>query len=243
VARRFTAGRLREAVVRRYGIAAHRGDAVVCPVCGHSFSAFKDAANRPRALCWRCGSAERHRALWLYLEGHPALLAGARSLLHFAPEWCLEQRLRRVPDLRYVTTDLDPGKGELQLDITCLALEDGAFDAILCSHVLEHVEDDAAAIRELYRVVAPGGWVIVMVPISQSLNHTMEDPLIHTPEQRLAAYWQHDHVRLYAPDIADRLAVPGFDVAVTRPAVELGPAAAARYGLLEADEIFVCRRP
>jgi SAM-dependent methyltransferase len=242
VASRLTARRALKAFVRRYEMVNHRGDAVVCPVCGHSFSAFKDAWNRPHALCWRCGSAERHRALWLYLERHPELLAQAGSLLHFAPEWCLEQRFRRVPDLRYVTTDLDPDKGELQLDITRLALPDGGFDAIICSHVLEHVEDDAAAISELQRVVAPGGWVIVMVPLDLSLSQTHEDPLIQTPEQRLNEYWQHDHVRLYAPDIAERLRAPGFDVTRERPAVELGPAQAARYGLLENDEIFLCRR-
>ncbi|HEY2771883.1 MAG TPA: class I SAM-dependent methyltransferase [Solirubrobacteraceae bacterium] len=237
-----TPGRVREALVRRWEMARHRGDAVVCPVCGHRFSAFKDAWNRPRALCWRCGSAERHRALWLYLERHPDLLEAAGSLLHFAPEWCLEQRFRRVPDLRYVTTDLEPGKGELQLDITRLALPDGAFDAVICSHVLEHVEDDAAAIGELYRVVAPGGWAIVMVPLDLSLNRTYEQPLFRTPEQRLNAFWQHDHVRLYAVDIVDRLRLPGFQVATERLAAELGPAPAARYGLLESDLIFVCRR-
>jgi SAM-dependent methyltransferase len=240
--RRLTAGRVREALIRRYEMAAHRGDAVVCPVCGHSFSVFKDASNRPRALCWRCGSAERHRALWLYLERQPQLLVGAKSLLHFAPEWCLEQRFRRVPDLRYVTTDLDPAKGELQLDITRLALDDGAFGAIICSHVLEHVEDDAAAMRELYRVVAPGGWVIVMVPLDVSSIRTHEDPVFRTPEQREREYWQHDHVRLYAPDIADRLRVPGFEVETERLAVNLGAAEAARYGLLEDDLIFLCRR-
>jgi predicted SAM-dependent methyltransferase len=243
VTRGLTARRAREAVVRRIEMATHRGNAVACPVCGHSFSAFKDAWNRPRALCWRCGSAERHRALWLYLERHPELLAQAGSLLHFAPEWCLEQRFRRVPGLSYVTTDLDPDKGELRLDITRLALDDGAFGAIICSHVLEHVEDDAAAMRELYRVVAPGGWVIVMVPLDLTLSQTFEDSVFRTPEQRKTDFWQHDHVRLYAPDIADRLRVPGFEVTVERLAVELGSEEAARYGLLENDEIFVCRRP
>jgi SAM-dependent methyltransferase len=237
-----TPGRVREALIRRYEMATHRGDAVSCPLCGHSFTAFKPDWNRPNALCWRCGSHERHRALWLYLERHPQVLGEARSLLHFAPEWCLERRLRRVPGLRYVATDLDPRKGELQLDITRMALGDGAFDAIICSHVLEHVEDDAAAIGELHRVLRPGGWAIVMVPLDLSRTQTYEDPAVRTPAQRERAFWQHDHVRLYAPDIERRLGAPGFAVARERPAVELGPALAARYGLLESDEIFVCRR-
>jgi SAM-dependent methyltransferase len=243
VARRLTAGRVREALIRRYEMATHRGSAVRCPLCNHSFGGFKSDWNRRRALCWRCGSHERHRALWLVLERRPDLLADAGSLLHFAPEWCLERRLRQVPGVRYVTTDLDPGKGELQLDITQLELPDGAFDAIICSHVLEHVEDDAAAISELHRVLAPHGWAIVMVPLDLSRTSTYEDPAVRTPTERETAYWQYDHVRLYAPDIVDRLRSPGFEVTVERPAVELGPADAGHYGLLASDEVFVCRRP
>jgi SAM-dependent methyltransferase len=221
---------------------AHRGDAVQCPVCGHRYSAFGDDWNRVNALCWRCGSHERHRALWLYLQRHPELLGAAGSLLHFAPEWCLEQPLRRVPGLRYVTTDLDPGKGQLELDITALALGDASFGAIICSHVLEHVPDDAAAMRELHRVLTPDGWAIVMVPLDIGRASTYEDPSIVTRGQRELAYWQDDHVRLYAPDIADRLAVAGFTVSTERVAAQLGPELTRRYGLLEADYLFLCRR-
>src|SRR5437764_5609711 len=99
---------------------SHRGDEVYCPLCNCRFSRFKDDWNRPNALCWRCGSHERHRALWLLLEQRPQLLAGARSLLHFAPEWAIGRRLKRIPNLRYVTADLsDPGV-DLHLDITAI---------------------------------------------------------------------------------------------------------------------------
>jgi SAM-dependent methyltransferase len=220
----------------------HRGDAVVCPICTHSFSRFRDDWNRPNAICWRCGAHERHRLLWLYLERHRELLAGAGSLLHFAPEWCLEQRLRRVPALRYVTADLDPAKGELQLDITRLDLADGAFDAILCSHVLEHVEADRAAMRELFRVVAEGGWVIVMVPLDLGRATTYEDASIVAPSDRERVFGQWDHVRLYAPDIAGRLGEAGFAVIREQYARTLGAELAQRYGCIVEDEIFLCRK-
>jgi SAM-dependent methyltransferase len=41
-----------------------------------------------------------------------------------------------------------------------LPLEDGAFDVVLCTQVLEHVDDPARAVRELLRVTAPGGRVL-----------------------------------------------------------------------------------
>lgn len=234
--------RARGAALRRYGAALHRGSAVECPLCGGRYRRFKAAWNRGNAICWRCGSHERHRATWLYLRRRPELLGRAGSLLHFAPEWCLERRLREVAGLRYVTADLDPALGELVLDVTALDLADASFDALLCSHVLEHVADDRAAMRELHRVLAPGGWALVMVPLDHTRTTTFEDPSIVTPEDRQAAFWQSDHLRLYAPDVAERLRAAGFAVARERLAAELGPELAARYGLLAQDHLFLCTR-
>ncbi|HWC27122.1 MAG TPA: methyltransferase domain-containing protein [Solirubrobacteraceae bacterium] len=234
--------RLSAAVRVRAAAARHRGSAVRCPLCGHGFDRFKDDWNRPDALCWRCGSHERHRAQWLLLEGRPELLRGAGSLLHLSPEWCLRARLSRVPGLAYVTSDLDPAQDvDLRLDLTALDLPDGAFDAIVCSHVLEHVADDDAAMRELRRVTAPGGWCLVMVPIDVTREHTYEDAAISDPAERERAFLQHDHVRLYAPDIAGRLRAAGFEVEVIDIAAEVGGESARRHRLLASDLIFLCR--
>jgi len=214
---------------------------VHCPVCDSRFDAFKDDWNRVGALCWRCGSHERHRAQWLLLQRRPELLRETRSLLHFSPEWCLRRRLAATPGLRYVTTDLDlEQEVDLRLDVTALDLPDGAFDAVLCSHVLEHVPDDAAAMRELRRVTAAKGFCLVMVPLALDRERTYEDASITAPADRERAFLQFDHVRLYAPDIAERLRRAGFDVETIDLTRELG-SEAARYRLLESDLIFLCR--
>jgi SAM-dependent methyltransferase len=228
---------------RRVDVARHRGRAVACPLCGSRFDRFKAAWNRPNALCWRCGSHERHRAQWLLFTGRPELLRTPRSLLHFAPEWTMRERIAPIAaehGIRYVTADLDPEGVDLQLDLQALDLPDGAFDAVMCSHVLEHVADDAAAMRELRRVTSPGGWCLVMVPLAVDRAETYEDPSVVTPEDRRREFLQHDHVRLYAPDIEGRLAAAGFAVEVVRPE-DLGPHAVQRAGLLPADWIFLCR--
>jgi ubiquinone/menaquinone biosynthesis C-methylase UbiE len=127
------------------------------------------------------------------------------------------------------------------VDLTALDLPDASFDAVLCSHVLEHVEDDAAAMRELARVTAPGGWCLVMVPLDLHREATYEGPTITSPEQRLQHFLQRDHVRLYAPDIGDRLSLASFDVERVRLERELGAETVRRCRLSEADDIWLCR--
>ena len=231
-------------VHRRIECVRHRGTTVLCPVCGGRWTGFKDDWNRADALCWRCGSHERHRAQWLLFEQRPELLRSANRLLHFAPEYCLRRRLARVgrtEGFEYVTADLDPRGVDLELDITGMELPDAAFDAVVCSHVLEHVADDRGAMRELRRITQRGGWCLVSVPLDLTREHTHEDPAVILEEDRLREFWQADHVRLYAPDIQGRLAAAGFVVDVIRPAEAFGTKNVESCGLLPSDRIFLCR--
>lgn len=215
--------------------------AVQCPLCSGAFAAFLSAGRREGAVCPGCSSRERHRALWLFVQERPDLLRAAGSLLHFAPEACLRDRLAAMSGLRYITADLDPARADLPLDLTDLKLPDAAFGAVLCSHVLEHVPDDRRAMRELHRILRPGGWAIVMVPLDTRRASTYEDPSITDAEGRLRAFRQADHVRLYAPDIADRLREAGFGVEQVPVAQRVGPERARRHGLLASDHVFLCR--
>lgn len=54
-------------------------------------------------------------------------------------------------------------------DITRLPFEAEAFEAVVAGEVLEHVEDDARAVGELFRVLEPGGWCLVSVPADPRL--------------------------------------------------------------------------
>jgi SAM-dependent methyltransferase len=234
-------GKLRRTLLRRYRIAHHKGDAVECPVCGSTFSQFMWGWNRAGAICWSCGAAERHRALWLYLQNKRPL-ENAKDVLHFSAEYPLAVRLREQIGPGYRTSEFEPGKADLAIDITAIDLPPESLDAIICSHVLEHVPDDALAMRELHRVLRPGGTAIVMVPLDHSRATTYEDPSITDPEERREKFWQHDHVRLYAPDIADRLRAAGFEVTSTSPAETAGPELTRRYALRQEDVVFTCVR-
>lgn len=235
--RRYAAG-----IRRRLARLLYRGKGVECPCCGREFRAFAPDWNRPNAICPGCGAHERHRALALYLREHTEVGHRPLRLLHFAPEHALDEVLRGAPQLDRVTADLEPGAAELELDITQLALEHASFDAVICSHVLEHVEDDRRALAELFRVLRPGGFALVLVPLDLERETTLEDPTVSTPAERVESYWQEDHVRLYALDIEERLRDAGFTVTAERLADELPPETAKRYGLVRADVIFRCER-
>ena len=201
------------------------------------------AWNRPDAIYPGCGSHERHRALWLYLSERTPLGQGRMSLLHFAPEYALRGRMKEMPGLRYVTADLDPEGVDVQVDITAMPFDDGAFDAILCSHVLEHVIDDHAAMSQLHRVLRPDGWALVLVPLDLARESTYEDFTITAPEDRVREFGQDDHVRMYATDIAQRLEGAGFHVVTDRFVENLEEERRRYHGLLVEDLIFRCTHP
>ena len=235
------ADRVSAALRLRANVVRHRGTAVACPICELRFDRFRDDSDRPNAICWRCGAHERHRAQWLLLQSRRALLGDVGSLLHFAPEWTLRRKLKAIDHLRYVTADLTQPDVDLQLDLTALALPDASFEAVICSHVLEHIGDDRLAMAELRRITAAGGWCLVMVPLDMTRAQTYEDPSITDPTARLHAFWRPDHVRLYAADIGDRLTDAGFAVEQISPGAEFGVDTCRECGLLEADQMWLCR--
>ncbi len=167
---------------------------------------------RPNALCPFCESLERHRLVWLYLRQRTNLFDLRGKLLHVAPERCLRRRFARLPNLQYVTGDIHGEGVDCRIDLTRLPFLDASFDAVVCNHVLEHVLDDRAAIAEIFRVLRPGGWAILMVPIHQSYAVTFEDPTVVSPDERARVFGQHDHVRICGRDYLDRYRSAGFEL-------------------------------
>jgi SAM-dependent methyltransferase len=163
--------------------------------------------------------------------------------------------LENGADVVYLTADIGRPDVDARLDMTDMGVRAEAFDVIIASHVLEHVVDDRAAMRELWRILRPGGTALVMVPLDASRPLTFEDPAITTPEARDAAYWQADHVRLYGRDFEDRLRAAGFEVELVRPSLTFAPDEVRRLGLAAdpaiyreypaapPDEIYVACRP
>jgi SAM-dependent methyltransferase len=220
------------------------GQGRLCPICGCSSPRFSPLGDplRDDAQCLHCGSLERDRLAWLFIRTRTDLFGPApHKLLHVAPERVLADRFRAHLGDGYLSADLCEGRAMVRMDVTDIGSPDGSFDALYCSHVLEHVDDDRRAMRELHRVLRPGGWAIVLVPVTD--EETFEDPGITDPRERKKAFGQQDHVRRYGPDVVDRLCEAGFTVEVIRAADLVSADTAVTLGLTPASgRIFHCTR-
>ena len=163
-------------------------------------------------------------------------------MLHFAPEAVLEKLLREGRDVRYVTADRFMAGVNAKMDLTALAFHDDSFDSILCVHVLEHVIDDRRAMRELCRILKPGGWAILQVPMDVAKEQTFEDFSITSPKDRERLFGEWDHVRIYGLDYAARLREAGFTVEVDPFPKRLGDERIRRYGLLRDENVYFCTK-
>jgi SAM-dependent methyltransferase len=181
----------------------------------HSIFLF-ETLNLEFYSCSCCGSSDRDRLYALYFD---KILKNTKKenvlkVLDIAPAPALTNFLKSHAALSVTTADLYMEMVDDNIDITDMGIyTDESFDVFICSHVLEHIENDAQAMKELYRVLKPGGWGIAMVPVNLGLKDNLEDPAIRSDPERWKYYGQGDHVRMYSKTgFADRLQNAGFSV-------------------------------
>ena len=187
-----------------------------CPICEGHFRKFLPYGytgdNSDNRLCPRCLSLERHRLIWLYLQKKTSFFTEPQKMLHIAPEQSFYKRFKKMENLTYHTGDLESPLADYHFDIHQIPFGDNTYDFVMCNHVLEHVEDEFKATSEIYRVLKPGGWAILQVPLNKSFKTTYEDPSITTEKEREKHFGQYDHVRWHGLDYGKRLEKSGFTV-------------------------------
>jgi SAM-dependent methyltransferase len=207
-----------------------------CPACGstqvsflplpefyrknallHGFAHLEQAEmlSLEHYTCSRCGASDRERlyALWVDQQLERNVLSRSAKVLHIAPEAALSKRFRLM-FANYHTADFGMDNVDYKIDIQDMPFSDGSYDFFICSHVLEHVESDNLAIRELHRITRTGGCGILVAPIILGLEKTAEDPSVTDAAGRWRLYGQDDHVRLYAhDDYVNKIRSCGFSVA------------------------------
>ncbi|MCW3122807.1 MAG: family 2 glycosyl transferase [Flavipsychrobacter sp.] len=209
-----------------------------CPVCNAVFEKFTpidagfltmlenygynypldeiETFNFQEYSCPSCSASDRDRLYALYFNERTKTVNHEHKLnfIDFAPAPNLSAFFRKTAFLNYRTADLFMEGVDDVVDLTDMNIyTDSSFDIFLCSHILEHIEDDRKAMHELHRILKPNGWGITMVPIWTKGDHIIEDLPITTVEERWKYYGQDDHVRFYnRAGFVERLETAGFKV-------------------------------
>ena len=233
------------------------GSELECPFCKSTFSRFLSFGEKSEAvtrwkiigsgfrlnsMCPSCFSRDRERLLYLYLKHETTIFLRPAQVLHIAPEKRLTRVLTAQPHLNYLSADLKEKDVMMNVDITGLPFDEASFDLVICSHVLEHIPNDRAAMAEIYRVLKSPGMALLQVPISWEIGMTYEDPAKTTSEERQLAFGHSGHVRIYGRDYVDRLQEAGFTVDVFDAGKHFGNAFVARNCLIEDEKLFIGRK-
>ena len=224
----------------------YKGSKYTDPIDGSSFRGFLPYGYqnvRKNALSPSTYSLERHRLLWLFLKTDTNFFSAEKKVLHFAPEQAFYKRFRDMENLDYITTDLESPMADVKADICQLPFESNDFDLILCNHVLEHIPDDLKALKELFRVMKPGGMGIFQIPLDINRKNTFEDNSITDPKKRAKIFGQYDHVRIYGMDYFERLESCGFKVEKVDFTKTLSDAQITKYCLIKGELIPVVYKP
>ena len=224
-----------------------RPDLRVCTVCGAVCDRFGPGpgGHRQDACCRACGALERHRFLVLVAAGLTAATKGEGILLDVAPMSATAPLLKTSALAGYLAMDFDPKADNRIVDVvaslTDAPVPDSSVALLVCMHVLEHIPDDAAAMREIARVLSSAGIAVIQVPHRSGVP-TDEDPSAG-PAERLRRFGQADHVRYYGDDFEDRLRAAGLTVTVITPGDVVEPRVMGLLGLLPDETFWLCTRP
>ncbi len=216
-----------------------------CPACGNVvwLRNFGPGPNgRPHASCPRCRSLERHRFLSVLVSSLKPAIGSVGVLLDVAPSPQTTEILASLRPERHLMLDLglDGRRVDVLASLTDLPLGDASVDLLFCYHVLEHIPDDRAAMREIARVLTPEGLALVQVPIR--LGTVTDEDADTTPAERKERFGQRDHVRWYGDDFEDRLHEAGLTFQRVTPLEVLGADMCAWLRVEEHEPVWIVRR-
>ncbi|GAB2627789.1 hypothetical protein GCM10026987_26420 [Belliella aquatica] len=179
--------------------------------------------------------------MWLFLQEKTNFFNGKLKVLHIAPELCFIDRMDSLPNLEYITGDIESPLAKVKMDVHQIPFEDNSFDVVFCNHVMEHVDDDILACKEINRVLKNDGWGIIQSPV-YDLENTIEDKSITDPAERERMFGQRDHVRKYGNDYAKRLSKSGLNVKEDRFVKTLEETKIQKHALPVNEIIFYCTK-
>lgn len=184
----------------------YKGNQVICENCSWHGKRFFNGE------CPKCKSLPRTRLIPFSLD-YFKLSEPHLKVLHVAPNKTeylgVKSKLKDV--LQYDKLDIRAVKHvNLVEDLTQLTLKDNTYDLVVIWHVFEHIVEDKKAISEVYRVLKPGGHLLMSVPIFPvNSPSTYEDGSIpYKDYERIHGH--EDHCRSCGLDYYKRFVELGF---------------------------------
>ena len=212
---------------------------VLCPCCGWRGRRFYDYIDVGCVIrdveCPQCNSHSRHRNFYLWLKSDYPLKSKNGIALIFAPEKCLDSVWKQESThLHSYGVDIEAVRDvDLLADLQKLPFISDSVDFIWCHHVLTQVQDDRAAIAELYRVLRPQTGELILSVATTADPSTRE---FGYANKELIGFW-----RIYGQDFASKLNAQGLDVKRVR--FEAPPEISKRHGLAPEEDFYICVKP
>jgi len=187
-------------------------------------------------LCPFCGSLSRTRRLWNLLN--VGYLNEGICILDFSPSRSLYRVLKNTRGIDYISTDISGDfLSDFQFDITDINAKNDKYDLLICYHVLEHIDNDNQAMKEIFRVLKKGGTCIIQTPFKE--GDIYEDQSVKKEQERLKHFGQRDHVRIYSVNgLKDRLVKCGFQVAIK----QFTEPESNKFGFKVQEYILICTK-
>lgn len=163
--------------------------------------------------CPICGANDRDRLMITFLNCLNTEEGEKLKMLQIAPSDTIENWAKENSSILYESTDLFLKNVTFVADIQDLHMvEDENYDIIVCSHVLNCVENDKKAMNELFRILKPQGVCLVLVSVLDELEKTDEEWGCDEGEN-WRRFGRGDYCRLYEKnDFIVRLQEAGFTV-------------------------------
>ncbi len=191
-----------------------------CPICGAI------ARERVTYQCILDEIQRRTGELAIFLRDSP--LFKSLRLLELSPRYNPNRRQIYLDTLgEYLASDFDLSshRGDIQLDLTNpddIALYKDHFDVVICSHVLEHIPNYEAAIYNLHSLLAPGGFLILQVPLLERQYVKVTGDEFHGDNTRVFHRFGFDlQIELNQIFPSSKSVVGLLDFPITSPEIDL----------------------
>ncbi len=198
-----------ESLFRNIYFLKFKGNNYTYNICNSGLRSFIEI--KDDKLCPRCGSLQRTRRLWQIIESE--FNNREQNILDFSPSRNIYRIMKKNFNY-YISSDLSGDFiSDVAYNIKQIDCKPHEFDLIICYHILEHIDDDLKAMKELMRVLKKGGCCIIQTPYKEGEIYENADIIL--PKEREKHFGQSDHVRIYSINgLKSRLERVGFKVEI-----------------------------